>query len=285
MNCATDKEMLTAFFAGELEERERVQLQAHLDSCPDCQKEWETLKRVWLLMGELLVEAPSSTMQAGFQAILSTVGREISGHSSLRQRQAGKGLPGRIWQKLTGSARNLWQLQPRLPVAFGLILLLAGLGAGWMLNRPGGVETNTDDQVQQLSKQVLEMKQSMMVSLLVNPSASERIRAVGYTDGISKVNRQVADALLTTLNNDPNVNVRLVTLEALVKFSDDPVVREGLIRSIAQQDSPLMQSAIADVMVKLQEKGSVKSLQELLQKKELNEMVRQKIEQSIHRLI
>jgi hypothetical protein len=95
----------------------------------------------------------------------------------------------------------------------------------------------------------------------------------------------VAEALLTTLNNDPNVNVRLVTLDALVRFARDPLVREGLIKSIAQQDSPLMQSAIADVMVKLQEKGSVQSLQELLRKKDINEMVRKKIEQSIHRLI
>jgi len=62
-------------------------------------------------------------------------------------------------------------------------------------------------------------------------------------------------------------------------------VREGLVQSISMQDSPLLQSAIADVMVKLQEKKSIESFRQLLTKKDLNEMVRLKIEQSIHKLI
>ncbi len=95
----------------------------------------------------------------------------------------------------------------------------------------------------------------------------------------------MVDALLETLNDDPNVNVRLVTLEALVKFANEPAVRQGLVQSIANQESPLMQSAIADVMVKLQEKRSVRSLQELLKKSDLNESIRSKIEMSISKLM
>jgi hypothetical protein len=273
MNCAYDKEKLTLLLAGELEESERVQLQKHLETCPDCQKEYAGLKKVWLLLGEVPVPEPSAGMQTGFQAIL---------HNYSRETAAGIGW----WRRLGSSLQRRWHLQPRLPLAFSLFLLLTGLGAGYFLTRSSGTtETVTESQVRQLTTQVREMKQEMMVSGLADPSASERIKAVSYTDGISKVDRQVADALLTTLNNDPNVNVRLVTLEALVKFAQEPYVREGLIQSIAQQDSPLMQSAIADVMVKLMEKRSVRSLRELLQKKDINEMVRQKIEQSIHRLI
>jgi hypothetical protein len=46
-----------------------------------------------------------------------------------------------------------------------------------------------------------------------------------------------------------------------------------------------MQSAIADAMVILQEKSSVKSLQRLLNKKDLNKMVKINIEKSIQKLI
>lgn len=272
MNCAYDKEKLTLLLAGELEEGERVQLQKHLETCPDCQKEYAGLKKIWLLLGEVPVPEPSAGMQTGFQAILHNYSRETAAGISW-------------WRRLGSSLQRRWHLQPRLPLAFSIFLLLTGLGAGYFLTRSGTTESVTENQVRQLTTQVREMKQEMMVSGLADPSASERIKAVSYTDGISKVNRQVADALLTTLNNDPNVNVRLVTLEALVKFAQEPYVREGLIQSIAQQDSPLMQSAIADVMVKLMEKRSVRSLRELLQKKDINEMVRQKIEQSIHRLI
>jgi len=79
--------------------------------------------------------------------------------------------------------------------------------------------------------------------------------------------------------------VRLSTLEALVKLSGEPRVREGLVRSIELQDSPIMQSAIADVMVKLagEEFSSVSS--ELLSRKGLNKMVKLNIEKSIQKLI
>jgi HEAT repeat protein len=125
----------------------------------------------------------------------------------------------------------------------------------------------------------------MLLSLLQDPSASQRIRAVSYTDEISNVNYKVIDALFTTLNEDPNVNVRLSTLEALVKLSREPRVREGLVRSINLQESPIMQSAIADVMVKLQEKSSVQYLKRLMNKKGLNQMVKLNIEKSIQKLI
>jgi hypothetical protein len=89
---------------------------------------------------------------------------------------------------------------------------------------------------------------------------------------------------LATLNNDPNVNVRLTTLEALTHFARDPVVREGLIQSILQQESPLVQAALADVMLRLQEKRAIPSFKKLLLQKDLNGMVRTKIEETITRL-
>jgi hypothetical protein len=95
----------------------------------------------------------------------------------------------------------------------------------------------------------------------------------------------VVSALLSTLNNDPNVNVRLATLEALAPLAQqDATVRLGLVHSLAQQPSPLVQSSLADVMVQLQERRSVKPLRELLKQADLDETVKDKIEQSIRTL-
>jgi hypothetical protein len=139
-------------------------------------------------------------------------------------------------------------------------------------------------QLEVLTAQVHEMRDLMMLSLLQNPSASERLRAVSYTSEITHVNPNIAGALLATLNNDPNVNVRLTTLEALTHFARDPVVREGLIQSILQQESPLVQAALADVMLRLQEKRAIPSFKKLLLQKDLNGMVRARIEETITRL-
>ena len=97
---------------------------------------------------------------------------------------------------------------------------------------------------------------------------------------------QVVEALLATLNNDPNVNVRLMTLEALAQVAvRNASVREGLVHSIMEQESPLVQAALADVMLKLQEKRSVQPFRKLLQQKDLNVQIRTKIEQTITKLI
>ena len=136
-----------------------------------------------------------------------------------------------------------------------------------------------------LTTQVHELKQTMALALMENPSASERIRGVSYTTEIKHADKEVIEALLATLNNDPNVNVRLSTLEALTRMANHPEVRQGLVQSITTQESPLMQSAIADVMLKLQEKSSVKSFKELLKQKNLDNGVRDKIKETITQLI
>ncbi|MCK4465719.1 MAG: HEAT repeat domain-containing protein, partial [Bacteroidales bacterium] len=96
---------------------------------------------------------------------------------------------------------------------------------------------------------------------------------------------KVIMALLNTLDRDPNINVRLGSLDALVEYVGNPVVREGLINSITKQDSPLVQVALADIMIALQEKRSVPELKKLLEKRDLNETAKERLEQSIKILL
>jgi hypothetical protein len=247
------------------------------------------------------VEEPSGEMQTQFNAMLESY----------------KATEGK--EKRASGLASVWQwfaIRPSLATAFSFILLLGGFGLGMMINREKTVvvqagapvivktapvppvkpdttkqEVAVEDkhpsetkQLAALTTQVHEMRELMMLSLLQNPAASERLRAVSYTSEITHVNPNIATALLATLNNDPNVNVRLTTLEALTHFARDPVVRQGLIQSILQQDSPLVQAALADVMLKLQEKRAIPSFKKLLLQKDLNGMVRSKIEETITRL-
>ena len=102
---------------------------------------------------------------------------------------------------------------------------------------------------------------------------------------MSGVGPRVVGALLKTLNTDPNVNVRLTTVEALSQFTGYPEVRTGLIKSIAKQESPLVQIALVDIMIELQEKGSVGALKDLLKKQGLNDAVKGKVQQGIQVLL
>lgn len=272
MECKDYREQFGLLLTGTLDQDQVSNVESHLADCADCRTEFETVKKLWNLMGEIPQPKPSDTMRAGFNAILANFKEE----SIINEKPLG------VW---INKIREHWYLQARPRFAFGILLVSAGLITGYLLHQPGQSTISYDRQIVALSSQVSDMKQLMMLSLLQDPSASQRIRAVAYTDEMSNVDLKVIDALFTTLNVDPNVNVRLAALEALVKLSDKPQVREGLVRSISLQESPLMQSAIADVMVKLREKSAVESLQKLLNKKDLNQMVKLNIEKSIQKLI
>jgi len=129
------------------------------------------------------------------------------------------------------------------------------------------------------------MQEEMLLTLIEQESATDRLKAVSLTQNISKADEKVVNALLQSLNQDPNVNVRLVAIEALLRYAEQPEVRMGLINSISKQDSPLVQIALSEAMVLLSEKNAVQELKELLEKKDLNEAVKAKLSESIEVLL
>jgi hypothetical protein len=272
MDCNDYREQFPLLLIDALDQGQMDEIENHLSGCADCRKEFETARKIWNLMGKIPQPAPSESMRAGFDALLSNYKEELIARRN----------PAIEWLKWL---REYWHLKAQPRLAFSIIMVVSGLILGYLLHKPGQSTIAYNRQIESLSSQVSEMKQIMMLSLLQDPSASQRMRAVSLTDDLSNINLKVIDALLTTLNEDPNVNVRLATLEALVKLASEPRVREGLVRSINIQESPIMQSAMADAMVKLQEKSSVQSLQKLLSKKDLNKMVKINIEKNIQKLI
>ncbi|MXV17753.1 zf-HC2 domain-containing protein [Hufsiella ginkgonis] len=272
MKCAQCEELFTDLVNHELAPAEKEKVERHLAGCPDCTLELVSFKQLWGEMEAVETPVPSAYLKVKFQAMLETYKESVKEEENT------------AWDTLKEQWKRLWKVQPRWPMAYNLAVILAGFAITWWV----AVPQKTGDQGQQLkvlSAQVTELKQTMMLTMLENPSASERMRAVSYTTELKQADAQVIDALLTTLDNDPNVNVRLSTLDALSGMAAYPEVREGLIRSITGQKDPLMQSAIADVMLKLQEKRSVGSLKKLLRQKDLDHGVREKINQTINSLI
>ena len=270
MKCEQYRDLFTGMLNNQLSPAEREQLNGHLAGCSDCALELTEMQTMWDLMGELPVPQPSANMRVKFDAMLNTYKEGTKDKRALSD--------------FLKPLRNLWNSQPQWPFAYNIALVVVCLGFGYWFLKTGKTD-GQDQKLQQLTSQVHELKQTMMLALLENPSASERMRAVSYTQDIKHADKEVINALLSTLNNDPNVNVRLTTLDALTKMASHPEVRQGLIASITTQDSPLMQSAIADVMLQLQDKRSVNPLRKLLREKNLDHGVRAKISQTINRII
>jgi len=295
----------------QLTDAEKAEMEQHLADCPECRQQLEANQSLWDSMGDIPVPAPSDKMQVRFDAMLETYRREQENRPPgiafyLQQLFAVK--PGFTWAyslivlvlgaglgyAISRGQHDAPKGQPVVaatnppkqdsPVA---TVTLTGSSANQQVADTGGTGSDASEkqQLKALVVQMHEMREMVMLALLENPSASERIRGVSYASDIKTINKNVLDALFSTLNNDPNSNVRLMTLDALTRYADVPAVRRGLVQSILQQGSPLVQAAMADVMLRLQEKKAVQPLKELLQQKDLNEMVRTKIQQTLTRLI
>jgi hypothetical protein len=276
MDCGFDKTLLTLWLGDQLSEEERAEVDAHLAGCDSCRQELSTSVHLWDLMETLPAPEPPAETLIRFNAMLDAY------KTSGVQGSSGPGISG---PNIVSRLKQLFTRQPGFAMAYSLLLVVLGIALGHWLNAPAPIAPSSDKkQLEALVAQVSDMREMMMKSLLQNPSASERIRGVSYTSEIATVNPGVVDALLTTLNNDQNVNVRLMTLDALTHYASNPTVRAGLVESILQQESPLVQAALADVMLKLQEKNAIRPLKKLLQQKNLNSLVRTKIETAIARL-
>jgi hypothetical protein len=166
------------------------------------------------------------------------------------------------------------ELLPKL--AFASVALIAGIAIGYFAQP----EQKATD-VQLLSQEVRDLKEMMMLSLIEKESASERLRAVSLTQDMDQASASVTGALIRTLNEDDNVNVRLAALEALKPYVKQSIVREQLILSIANQQSPLVQIAMAELMVEMQEKSSVTQLEKIMRSQRTPAEVKKKIKESI----
>lgn len=255
-------EKMMDYINGELPENEKQAFEERLASDANFRAAYEEEKALWNLMGKIEAPVADERIKSRFMDTLQVY------------KEAAAPRPGFL-----SRLQELWSFQPQLKMAYALLLLCTGLGTGLYINKKNPVE------MARMSSEISEMKQMMVLSLIENPSATERIRAVSLTNEIRNVDDQVIEALLSTLNHDPNDNVRLMTLEALTELADNPKVREGLVQSIVSQTSPIMQSAMADVMLKLQEKRSVKPLKKMLDRDDLNSTVKDKLEQTIQEIL
>jgi hypothetical protein len=174
----------------------------------------------------------------------------------------------------------MWPKRPIYQFSLALVFLIAGAAAGIFMSSSGQNGT----QLALLQDEVQDMQQTLAISLLEGPSASERLQGVSLSSRMDNPNSKTLDALLHTLNNDKNVNVRLAAVDALYLFYDHQGVKEGLLRSLKNQPSPLVQVALIDLIVNMRERQAVDALRLLVEDEKLNPEVKEYAERGIQQL-
>lgn len=272
MICDRMREQIPECLAGRLDATAREKLIDHLDTCSACRAEVAELGVVWRGFESMNEAEPSPAMRTRF---LETLSAYQEGYHEAQRRQA-YDVPQKSWWALLW-ARPAWQ------AAFSAALLLAGGMAGRYVAGER-LAARGNPEMAQLQVQVENLRQLVTLSLLQEQSPSARLRGVTYSYQVTEPDPQVEQELLHTVNHDSNVNVRMSAVDAIAKFAKSPEVRRALVDSIPVQDSPLVQVALIDLLVQLNDKDAVPALRKLAQEKETDESVRQRAESAIQKL-
>jgi hypothetical protein len=270
-------ELLTDFLTGSFNEHEREEIQSHLKSCPECNQEFESLSMLWNSLGTIPEQKPSLAMRERFYGMLSAYEQGV--------RHAESKLS--FVTAMNAWVERFWPKQPAIQFVTAMLLFLVGGLIGTRIDQRAetSVGRTTDKELAELRGEVQAMTRMLTVSLLQQQSASERLRGVSMSYQLEGGDLELSGALLNTLKYDASPNVRLAALEALARLLDQDRVRKDLIQSLPKQTSPMVQIAMADLMVQMQDPESKPALQLLLRNPNIDKTVRKRIEDSIKQLL
>lgn len=257
--------LITEYIDGTLTEARRVEFETYVKDGFIDMKEVEELASVQEQMLQAPEPEPSEALRANFYQMLAAENRRL-------EKREHNDWAGQLIQKLfsTSSGR----------LAFGFGVLVVGLFMGRVFT-----SNSYNSQLENLSTQMADMKEVMMMTMLEGESVSQRLKGVQMSNGLVTRNKEVTDALFLTLNNDENTNVRLAALATLSEYAKDPAIREGLVNSITQQKSPLVMVALAELMVELQESQAKKEFEPILNAENTPDDVKSALRQNLDKIM
>jgi len=260
------------YLIGDLDVKTVDSIQEHVTACTSCRRELEELTGTWTQLGILPEEQPGPNLRKNFYTMLESIHQGVE--SSPLKKLLNSLKIKNVWEKL-------WPRRPVYQFVFSVVFLFIGLTVGYFI-QSGPQESS---EITQLRRQNQEINQQLAISLLNQDSPSQRLKGLTWSSRLEKPGNQILEALLHTLNNDPNINVRLSAVDALYLFADFSMVKKGLIQSLQNQNSPMVQIALIDLLVQIREKQAVESLKQLIKKNKLNPQVKQRARSSLEKLL
>jgi hypothetical protein len=261
MTCEQAKQQFADSLAGQLDAAGRTALDGHLAACPTCRIEMEPARRLWHALDALPEVEPGPALRPRFYQMLEAY---EAGQTQKKER--------RSWFAW-------WPQQPAIQLALTAAMMVVGIGIGHF-----GASKTDNREISTLRGEVNTMRQLVTLSLLQQQSASDRLKGVNYSYRVEQSDTEVLSALLRTVNQDDNVNVRLAAVDALRTFGDSPVARRGIVQALGKQNSPLVQAAIVDAITELRDRNAAPALKALLANQQFDPSVKSRLESAVKEL-
>lgn len=230
-------------------------MRAHLSGCAECRKEVDEMRELLLAMAEQEMRQPGAGLRENFQLMLQSELNMETADDLLRRAGARKDEAAGVKKRIGWMA------------AAACVLLAGGVWIGTIVGSRKGAGTGEAEQLISMQKEIKEMKQVVLFSLIDDESASQRIKAVSYAEAIPNPDQKVIDVLVHTLNHDKSVNVRLAALYSLGSWADNQVVRDSLVTSLEGQKEPLIQVMLINLLAAKRETRAVESIRNIISNK------------------
>jgi hypothetical protein len=251
-----------------LGEETAAPVRAHIGGCPDCRREYESLRSTLEALDALPADAPSHRLRARLMGDIETEKLNLRRHagwaSSIRA--------------AAGSRRD------RRPLWGPLLLQSLGACALLVLGFALGERNATQRQLADLRARVDTMGQLFEQSVLQKRATGERLETVLTAGATRKPDERVIDGLINSLAFDTSVNVRLNALNALYQHADQDVVRAGVLACLPREPNALVQVSMIDFLVATRDREAAPELRKLVVDARADADVRESARRAIDQL-
>jgi len=278
MNCERVKELTADALAGSLGDQPKNELEAHSMVCASCREEAASVQSIWKKISLLPEQQPSSALDVRIKNTIEAFseGMNQTERASWRRKTLGERVRS-LWPRRPG-----WQFAGA--IAFFALGFFIGIGAVRGLHLDSERAASQHPAFAEVQAEISSLKQLVTLSLLQQPTASERLRGMEWTARLDQPDEQVISALLRVVDFDSNINVRLAAVGALQQFLEDFHVRKGLVEALGRPQSPMVQIGLINVLVRARQKESITVLKAMLQDREIDEAVRKHVEWALQEL-
>ncbi|PWL40503.1 hypothetical protein DKG77_02010 [Flagellimonas aquimarina] len=255
--------LLPEYLDNTLSKEDKEKVRKHIADCIQCKLEHDEMNILFKAFENEPISVPTESLTAKFDKALQQEKMETS-----------KVIPISSEKKKIGWASNM------LKVAASIALLVASFQMGRFLQ-----QEKSNEDIAILLDETLQVKQTAMLSLMENQSASKRIQGVNYIEEFPNPDEAIVKALANRLLHDENDNVRLNAFEALSRFATSPTVKQAFIEALDIEKNPSIQIAIIQSLVKIQEKKAAAPMKKLLEQEDTQPFVRNEIELALPKII
>ncbi len=258
-------DILPEYIDGTLTSTENKRVKTHLKDCKACKQELEEYQALFNTMKMEKEDVPSHNLEAGFLKMLEKEKQHAVKVVAIKSKRE--------------SSKNNW-LSSAMKIAASLAILLTAFSAGRYFQSKEALK-----EIAVIESESIQLKQTTMISLMENQSASKRIQGVQFIGEFKQPDEKIIAALTDRMLNDKNTNVRLTAVEALSKLTSSEKVKETFILALGIEKDPSIQITIIQHLVTLQEKKAIQPMKKLLEQEDTQPFIKAEINQVLSQII